>query len=163
MSKAQPMMVWHYTTGEKARGIAEAGMIYPAAGCLTPGERPVTWFSLHQFFEPTATKGLLDPSTGRIRQATIAEMIDLCGGLFRYGIPIKGLLGGEALRHKAKIPHAMWKGLVRAGAIAGANSADWFSVIGPVDLARCTVQQLNPASNTWEAAVMDTFSEGVAE
>lgn len=149
---AQPLMVWHYTTGDKARGITSTGFIYPATAFLAPSERPVTWFSLHPFFEPTAVKGIIDPATGVRRDATIAEMIDLCGGLVRFGIPVKGLLAGEELRRKAKIPHATWKILVRAGVSTGANPVHWFGVVGAVELSRCTVQRLNPATNAWEVS-----------
>lgn len=149
-TKHQPLMAWHYTTGQKVPGIASAGFIYPADTLLAPNERPVAWFSLNPDFEPTAAKGLIDPQTGIRRTATVVEMFNLCGGLYRFGVPARGLLTGDALRLKARIPAHVWKGLILAGMESGADPKQWFGFVGAVELARCLVQRLNPETGAWE-------------
>lgn len=155
MSKTIPMMAWHYTTSTNLEGIQRDGWIRPATSGVPASERPVTWFSVHLRFEPTAAKGLID-STGLRRNATIAEMIQFCGGLARLGVPARELLTGEALRRKARISNPQWRGLCSAAAIAGANPAHWFGIVGPVELGRCTVQRWNASTDTWEAFVPPT-------
>lgn len=156
-SKRAPLIAWHYTTGQKVRGITFAGFIQPADKFLAPQERPVAWFSLHPHFELTAAKGLIDPRTGSHRAATIGEMAEMANGVYRFGLPARELLTGEALRLKARIPGATWKSLMSSGLKAGADPHQWFGYVGPVEVGRCTVQRLNLAENVWEAFDLAMF------
>ena len=91
MSRAalSPLMAWHYTTADRLQGIQSTGLLLPATAGVPATERPVAWFSLHSRFEPTAAKGLIDATTGQRRTATLAEMLALCGGLVRLGMPAR--------------------------------------------------------------------------
>lgn len=144
-----PLMAWHYTTADRLQGIQSTGLLLPATAGVPATERPVAWFSLHPRFEPTAAKGLID-STGQRRAATMAEMLALGGGLVRLGVPARELLSGEVLRRKARISNAAWRQLCAAAAQCGANPHHWFGFVGAVELDRCTVQHLSPATSAWE-------------
>ena len=149
------LMAWHYTTADRLPSIQSSGLLLPATAGIAATERPVTWFSLHPHFEPTALKGLIDPATGRRRTATFEEMLALCGGLARFGMPARALLTGDALRRKARISSAAWRQLCVAGTKCGASPAQWFGFVGPVEVARCTVQHLKPTANAWQAQCME--------
>lgn len=151
-----PLMAWHYTTADCLQGIEASSIIRPAIAGIPLSERPVAWFSLNQRFEPTAAKGLIDPVTRVQRSATIAEMMEFCGGLVRLGVPVRELLTGEALRRKARISNSTWRQLCAAGAACGASPSQWFGFVGSVELARCTVQHLDPSTNTWGAMCADS-------
>lgn len=151
MTKKPPLLAWHYTTVDRLDSIERAGFILPATANVPQHERPVVWFSLHQHFEPTAAKGLIDSSTGRRRDATLHEMIELCGGLVRLGLPPRALLTGEALRRAARINAQTWRGLAAAGVKSGGNPAQWFGHVGPVSFTDCNLQRMSSAM-VWESA-----------
>ena len=150
-TKAITLMAWHYTTADRFHGIQSKGRILAATAGIPATERPVTWFSVHPRFEPTATKGLIDAITGQHRTATMAEMVELGGGLVRLGLPARELLTGQALRRQARISNSAWAGLCFAAAQCGAQPTQWFGAVGPVELERCTVEHFNPHANAWQA------------
>src|SRR3954468_6981666 len=73
---SRPDLVWHYTTGEKARLILQDGFMRPWGWTWTAARRlsfapraarlhdrvPLLWFSRNQQYEPTARKGLITRS-----------------------------------------------------------------------------------------------------
>lgn len=121
-------LAWHYTTGQKFPSIVAAGYLFPSTGLLTPGERPVLWFSLRQDFEPTARKAnLVD---GQLRVMSVEETFSTCGGLVRFGVKPRDLMTGEKLRTRARIPLHVWKSLVAAGRRQKADPNLWFGFLG---------------------------------
>lgn len=150
-TKAVTLIAWHYTTTDRFQSIEAMGLLLPATAGVPDTERPVSWFSVNQHFEPTAAKGFIDAATGQRRTATIAEMVDLAGGLVRLGMPARELLTGEALRRKARISNSNWAALCHAAAQCGAMPSQWFGFVGAVDLTRCTIEHFNPVTNTWQA------------
>jgi hypothetical protein len=151
-TKAVTLMAWHYTTAERFHSIKGMGLILPATAGVPVNERPVCWFSVHQHFEPTAAKELIDPVTGKRRTATITDMVNRAGGLVRLGRPARELLTGEALRRKAQISGSAWTGLCRAAAQCGANPNQWFGAVGQVDLAQCAIKHFDPKTSVWQAS-----------
>ncbi len=81
---------WHYTTGEKFQAIADSNALYTEAK-TTPHARiegmlDAIWFSVNQKWEPTATKAMMDESTGQLKQVSFGKMRQLGGGLVRFGV-----------------------------------------------------------------------------
>ena len=152
MSRAapSPLMAWHYTTADRLQGIQSTGLLLPATAGVPATERPVAWFSLHPRFEPTAAKGLIDATTGQRRTATLAEMLAQGGGLVRLGMPARELLSGDALRRKARISNATWRQLCAAAVQCGSSPQHWFGFVGAVEMDRCTVQHMDPATSAWD-------------
>ncbi|MFC7462885.1 hypothetical protein [Hydrogenophaga defluvii] len=143
--KLAAVLAWHYTTGEKFRYIVVSGELIPTAFAAPENERPVLWFSLNQSFEPTAAKWLIDPVTGIKRGATMAEMMELGGGLVRFGVSPRRLLMGEQLRTRAGIKRTEWASLCRSAFVMGADPAHWLGTLDPVEVETCVVEVMDKA------------------
>ncbi len=141
------MIAWHYTTHLHYDSIKAHGYIFGATALIEVNERPVVWFSMHPWFEPTAAKGIMGPD-GRQRTATIDEMIDIGGGLVRLGVSRRGLLAGEELRKRARIRRETWASLCRSAKSAGGDPAQWVGSLQPVLLTDCIVERMD-AGHHW--------------
>lgn len=86
-------LFWHYTTAEKWKRIKKTAELRPTDVLIDKGERPAVWFTAATFWEPTAEKGVHDPTspTGT-RILTMLEMHERVG-LVRVGV------GAEAAPH----------------------------------------------------------------
>jgi hypothetical protein len=73
--------IYHYTTGDRFLRIIASRAILPATAHVSPPEIPAVWLSSAPVWEPTATKGVME--NGVRRQASLAELIGLCGFLMR--------------------------------------------------------------------------------
>ena len=136
------MIVWHYTTGRKARLIFNDGGLKPAIANVLPPERPIIWFSSAGYFEKTALKGL--QSDEGYRTATITEMIELADGVYRFGRPFKGLLCAEPLRKASKMMLSEWRRLAKTAKAVGASEHDWWgSVDDFMSIEGMQVQKMN--------------------
>lgn len=144
------MKAWHYTTGHKAEQIIASGMLMPASAYIGASEKPVVWFSMHPYFEPTARKALV----GRegTSTASLEEMIDHGGGLFRFGTAPRTLLCGEALARKARINSFTWASLKRIGREQGADPSLWFGHIGALPIDGLTFERLDSLDSVWRSA-----------
>lgn len=129
------MIAWHYTTGAKLELILNSGVLRPADIGVEPPEKPILWFSLHPYYENSARKGLRDDSGRVTRAATVAEMYEMGGGLFRFGCPINQLKHGEVLRKAAKMQSIVWRKLLKGAVAMGASAGDWWGHIGEVPIA----------------------------
>ena len=129
-----PQPIHHYTTGDRFLRIIAARAILPASAHVAPPEIPAVWLSLAPVWEPSATKGVVE--NGVRRQASLAELIGLCGCLVRIGIDpaCVRLLGPSDFRDALCIPPGVHRRLLAAGIAMGANPADWRAVAGPVPL-----------------------------
>ncbi len=127
-------IAWHYTTGHRAIDIVKDGFINPATCNVAPHEIPVVWFSLHQVWEPTARKGLIDKTTGKKVIATVRQMDTYCGGLYRFGVEINRLVRWCDLSRLAGIRTATAEKLARAGRKLGATPSDWFGTVEKIAL-----------------------------
>lgn len=144
-------LAWHYTTADRARQIIDSGFIRPATAGVPAHESPVVWFSLNQRYEPTAAKLFTPTAGGKPRIASMAQMVALCGGLARFGVPAAQLLTPKELRLQANIQRDMWRLLVAAGRRQGADAELWRGALAPVPAANCIVQVAD-ARLQWTAA-----------
>jgi hypothetical protein len=135
------LLAWHYTTGEKFIPIVESGELRPATAYVPDSEKPILWFSTHQYFEPTAQKSWVDESGSRL--LSIPELFKLAGGLIRFGYPKRELLRGGALRRGANMDSAIWAGLKVAAQAQGGNPDDWWGCLGPVPVQSCVVEVMD--------------------
>lgn len=127
-------LAFHYTTGDAARGISASGVILPATRGVPPHEIPVVWFSLARFWEPTASKRLVDTDSGAERIATLAEMTQFANGLVRFAVPTAALLRWSDLISAAHIRSSTVRHLERVGRQRGALPSDWYGALSPVAL-----------------------------
>lgn len=125
-------MAYHYTTCQHASAILKSGFILPSTLHVPAGEKPVVWFSRNRTWEPTASKGLMDPRTGWSRTATFPEMVRV--GIARFGMDADLLIPWGGLPAAAGMGRAVVEGLVRAGRKVGANPRDWFASLDPVPI-----------------------------
>lgn len=129
-----PAPVYHYTTGDRFLRIIASRAILPATAHVNPPEIPAVWLSSAPVWEPSATKGVIED--GVRRQASLAELIVLCGCLVRIKIDpsVLAWLGPSAFRNALRIPEDVHARLIAAGLEMGANPTDWSAVAGPVPL-----------------------------
>jgi len=126
-----PALVWHYTVEqEKLESILRDGCLWPAIVGIGGNEKPVTWFSSHPRYEPTAIKWL-GSRDGTTRAMTLAEQIERFG-CARIGIDRGDALPWARLVKAAKISPTMQRKLIRAAREVGGNASEWFGVMGPV-------------------------------
>jgi hypothetical protein len=126
--------VYHYTTGDRFLRIVAARAIQPATAHVAPPEIPAVWLSSAPVWEPSATKGVIED--GVRRQASLAELIGLCGCLIRIEIDPAAvrMLEPGAFREALRIPRVVHDRLLAAGLEMGADPAQWRAVAGPVPL-----------------------------
>jgi hypothetical protein len=126
--------IYHYTTGDRFLRIINDRAILPATAHVTPPEIPAVWLSSSPIWEPSASKGVIE--NGVRRQASLTELVDLCGCLVRIEIyPDRvHLLGSSEFRATLCIPEDVHQRLLAAGIEMGADPADWFAVAGSVPL-----------------------------
>lgn len=134
-------IAWHYTSGQCAIQIVQSEVILPATENVPRGEKPAVWFSLNQSWEPTATKGILDPLTGNRRFATMDEMARLAGGCYRFGIEPSRLLCWSALKVKTRMRPKTVRALERVAYEVGGNPSQWMGAIEAVSLRDVVVLQ----------------------
>lgn len=134
-SDTDHLLAWHYTTGEFAVRIAEAGVLLPTDAFIGPRERPVLWFSMEQDWEPTASKWCWQGSA--VRKLDRWETCAAGRGLARFGIDPSKLIAWPALARVARIPPKTADGLVRAGLRQGAVPTRWRGSVDPIPLTEC--------------------------
>ena len=158
-----PVLVWHYTTGDKLASIQVDSVIRPATLHLSAGEIPVVWFSMNQYFERTATKQIRNEESGDIRPATLPEMRELGSGIYRLGVSPRSLLGGETLRRKAKIDRKTWSALGAMARNIGASESDWWGSLSNVLLSDCVIEVMNDGLKwePWVPVLLESFAETI--
>jgi hypothetical protein len=126
--------IHHYTTGDRFLRIVASQSILPATAHVAPPEIPAVWLSSAPVWEPSATKGVIE--NGVRRQASLAELIGLCGCLVRIEIEPAALclLEPDKFREALRIPEDIHDRLLAAGLEMGADPTDWRAVAGPVPL-----------------------------
>jgi hypothetical protein len=126
--------LYHYTTGDRFLRIIASRAILPATAHVAPPEIPAVWLSSAPVWEPSATKGVIE--NGVRRQASLAELIGLCGCLVRIEIDpdCVCLIGPTEFRDALRIPERVHTRLIAAGLEMGADPANWRAVAEPVPL-----------------------------
>jgi hypothetical protein len=140
-------IAWHYTVGARAADILRDGFIRAATEGVPAGELPIVWFSTRQVWEPTATKGYV--IDGVRREATMREMIEDGDGLWRFGIPVSGLLAWGPLQQAAGMTRETARRLARAAQRQGADQFFWYGTLAPVAVDRCAIQCIVTLGDEW--------------
>jgi hypothetical protein len=125
------MFVWHYTVGTHAEKILAEGMIRPALDAGLRQRQRVTWFSSSPSYEPTARK-LWGNGVGPPRQLSIDECDTLCGGLYRFALPLAATKRWRACCAVAGISATERLELEAMGRQQGGDPANWYGVLGSV-------------------------------
>lgn len=108
-----PAVVWHYTAeSEKLASILRDGLLCPLAPGIGEREEPITWFSAHPKYEPSAIKMLCGPS-GTVRPMTLAEQIERFG-CARIGIDRAGAIPWARLVIVTKSSPTTQRALIRS-------------------------------------------------
>jgi hypothetical protein len=143
------MMVWHYTIGEKVRGILSDGFIRTSTAGISPREIPVVWFSSNQIWEATANKAIMrDDGTHLL---TTKQMRELFGdSMFRFGTTMMETLPWEQLQKAAKIPRKTQSHMIAAGKAVGSSKSDWFGVLDAKLIDGLLLQKWNDDHLRWE-------------
>src|SRR5690242_12554077 len=99
MDNSDHPLAWHYTTGENFRLIVESGFLLPTAVGIGKHEKPVLWFSVAEFWEPTAAKMMLQ--NGQMVNMGMEGTYKHGGGLARFGVAVSKLVPWPKLARKA--------------------------------------------------------------
>jgi hypothetical protein len=126
--------VYHYTTGDRFLRIVASRAILPATAHVAPPEIPAVWLSSAPVWEPSATKGVIED--GVRRQASLAELIGLCGCLVRIEVDPTALrlIEPDMFREALRIPERVHARLIAAGLEMGADPAHWRAAMDPIPL-----------------------------
>jgi hypothetical protein len=138
-----PTLAWHYTPGVHFSSIMRDGFIRGATAHVPENEKPVVWFSLDQFFEPTSKK-LFQHDDGTLRKLSMEETHAAYEGLFRFGVPPKHLLSGDNLRRRANIQRESWNALVKSALRDGASPNLWYGSLDAVAVGSCVIERMGP-------------------
>ena len=126
--------IYHYTTGDRFLRIVASQAILPATAHVAPPEIPAVWLSSAPVWEPSATKGVIED--GVRRQASLTELIGLCGCLVRIEVDPAAvrLLEPDSFRDALRIPVDVHDQLIAAGLEMGAYPNQWRAVAEPIPL-----------------------------
>lgn len=124
----QPLLAWHYTTGRHFAAIVETGMLRPSAQHIAKGESPILWFSLEQYWEPTAQKAVRE--NGDMISVGMLGTYEKGMGLVRFGVYPSRLVPWPRLAKQACIPSGLRRGLERSGRAQGAVPEHWYGLVG---------------------------------
>jgi hypothetical protein len=127
---SKPDFAWHYTTGWHFVQIVKSNVLLPATAYIARRELPIIWFSLEQFWEPTAQKAM-NPLQLLGMNGTYLHG----GGLIRFGISPSRLIPWPQLGRLARIPSRIMRSLERVARHQGARPELWCGTIdGPIAL-----------------------------
>jgi hypothetical protein len=144
--------VWHYTVGEGLIRILSDGFIRPATAHIHPSERPITWASTEQFWEPSVSKGVMQ-GDGTIMDLGMNALIARGITLARIGSDPDAVphIWAE-LKALSQMPTAIAQ---RSAAVAkqkGGNPSRWRGSFGPIPVEKWTsVENFNPSTGQWES------------
>lgn len=142
MNKQTSKLAWHYTTGTKFKQIVESGYLDPKKTATPPNEKPILWFSKHQYFEPTAQKAVRLPN-GQIENLGMMGTYEMGGGLIRFGYPIAKLTEYKKLCRQAGVAMLDVLSLERVGVSQGAKPTDWMGTLKKIDIQDCIIEVLS--------------------
>jgi hypothetical protein len=139
---------WHYTLARTVIMVLADGVIRRADRFVGKSERKAVWFSCREQWEPTATKTLAAPAG--MRPATIAEMVQLGGGLARLEV-------SEAIARHTWADHRRIGGadprvldaLEKAAREHGADPVDWRVSYHDVPIEQILGVEASEDGSTW--------------
>jgi len=148
-------LAWHYTTGDHFKEIVESGLLMTTSAGCPDNERPIVWFSMNQWFEPTATKMVFENS--RPRSLTMQETKTFFNGLVRFGYPPLKLIPWHDLPKLAGITRHVKRGLEKAGRLQGATPHHWMGSFQAISVDDLVIEVMND-QNQWQR-VQDVLDE----
>jgi hypothetical protein len=136
---------WHYTIGQHASSIYSAGVIKCATAGIQKNEKPVVWFSTQRRWEPSASKTTM-------LCITIEDHLDLCGSVWRFGVPTSALLNWTALCKAAKIS-PKWQKILINSSVSGKpyDKYSWYGSIVEVPVDKCVVECWVRGESGWRS------------
>ena len=138
MARNRELTLWHYTTGQKFMEIVATGHIKPATKGVPSGERPIVWFSSHQYWEPTAAKMLYNEKDNTLINMDMKGTFEHGGGLVRLGVSRDvAVYDFGQLKRRSGMSRATADGLIRAAKSQGSNPEWWFGTFDPVPVKNC--------------------------
>jgi hypothetical protein len=127
-----PRRLFHYTTATRFKAIIADQKIKPATAGVPENEKPTTWFSFRQDWEPTATPLIGNQHPGRLRRPTFRELAEL-DTPFRIEIdPATAPLDWPAWREASGVYPDTARALKRAAKKQKADVSDWRMSFEPV-------------------------------
>lgn len=144
MSRHQ--LLWHYTTDRHLTEILRDGCLKPSTAHIAPHEKPITWFSTEQFWEPTVVKGWKQPD-GAVVLLGMLGLLEHGVILVRIGVlPNAAPYTWPELRRLSGMPPKAAQGLLKVAKRWGAKAARWRGTFGPVPSSSwCAVQYFQDA------------------
>ena len=142
--------IWHYTTGRHFPSILKERKIRNEISFFVPPPQlPVTWFSLNQVWEPTASKVSFRVKVGPMILRDANSLA--CDGLFRIGVdPSDAPFSIRQLIKVARSDRMTVTALIRSGMRFGANPKDWRFTPNEVPEDRWrAIQVWDEESGTW--------------
>jgi hypothetical protein len=126
---ARAELFFHYAPAVYLDAILESGELRPSSPIAE--EKPLLWFSAHQYWEPTATKPVR--INGRVRQRTFSEQA-LSSGCIRLGLPRfdPRLMDWKHSCAFAGTDRPARRAMEQYGKRLGAHPSDWFAVPEPI-------------------------------
>jgi hypothetical protein len=148
-SVCEVTIAWHYTVGLKLPAIRESGVLRPTDACIESYEKPVCWFSVNPYWEPTSAKishqSFIAAVTSEDRAAFrrfMQETAEVGEGLYRFGMPTSGLIRWPEIGKRANIKAFMRNALMRSGRAQGAEPSQWYGTLHEVPIEGLIFQQL---------------------
>lgn len=147
--------IWHYTTGDKLAMILTDREIRTTSAFIEKGEKPAAWFSSNPNYEFSAAKGIYYPD-GRSRTASIEEMQEQAGGVWRIGIrrDAPGLMRWKAFKRTSGISSRAAKALEAVGRRTGGDPREWYASYAGVPVEQW-VEIAFLEGDTWMAVLVD--------
>ena len=125
--------LFHYTTRYHLNKILESRAIEPAREFIPDSERPAVWLTYRDSWEPTATKGIIDPHTEKRRDATLQEMIKHAGGLVRIEVdPASAPLTWPDFCVASGCARLVLLGLYESAVEKGSDPKQWRTSFAPI-------------------------------
>jgi hypothetical protein len=125
-------MIWHYTAGDSFRSIFYSKVIRAATARITPGEKPIVWFSTEEWWEPTVTKGRRRPD-GTIEDLGMDALHAAGFMLWRIGVtPETAPHTWSELKELSGMPSDVATRLAKIAKQMGGNASRWRGTFTPV-------------------------------
>lgn len=147
-------IAWHYTTGERLKGICQCRQIDLETGpVIDPKERRCVWFSTAPTYEATALKAQVR-SDGTVREfRTAAEQAPFCQGLVRIGVPTALLFPYSQWRKRAHVHSLIAAGMEQIAILAGSDPhAHWHFTCKPVPSSSWVALEFSTDGEHWGSA-----------
>ncbi len=163
MNTNENAVAWHYTTGEKFLGILADSVIKPSVISAVERlhERPITWFTVDQFWEPTTAYVFIGDESDQSKLFTLEETCLHGCGLLRLGLPSSARRDGtltpwSELWQAAGVKPDVKASLEHEGICRGSDPEDWYGSFESVPLQNLIIEYVSQHTNNYAWVRMDT-------